>query len=87
MTLLPAHSLWRFVTTLFGLVLGFGFAGVLLEVGLPANSVIHTLFGLNLGVKIGQMAIVYGTSLLRLAQASLPDWQGIHATRALYAEM
>ena len=46
------------VTFLFGLVHGLGFANVLLEVGLPANRLAVALFGFNLGVEIGQLAIV-----------------------------
>ncbi len=46
------------VTFLFGLVHGLGFANVLLEVGLPPNRLAAALFGFNLGVEIGQLAIV-----------------------------
>jgi hypothetical protein len=46
------------VTLLFGLVHGFGFASVLLEVGLPAGRIASALFGFNLGVELGQLAIV-----------------------------
>jgi hypothetical protein len=42
----------------FGLVHGFGFAGVLAEMELPANRVAPALFGFNVGVEIGQLAIV-----------------------------
>jgi hydrogenase/urease accessory protein HupE len=48
---------WR-VTFAFGLVHGFGFAGALREVGLPANAVSTALAAFNLGVEIGQVAIV-----------------------------
>ncbi|MEH6591344.1 MAG: HupE/UreJ family protein [Halioglobus sp.] len=50
------------VTAGFGLVHGFGFASVLLEVGLPQSSVPLALLGFNLGVELGQIAIV--TTLL-----------------------
>jgi hypothetical protein len=46
------------VTAGFGLVHGFGFASVLLEVGLPQGSVPLALLGFNLGVELGQIAIV-----------------------------
>jgi hypothetical protein len=46
------------VAFLFGLVHGFGFAGVLIEVGLPAGRLVSALFGFNLGVEIGQLAVV-----------------------------
>ncbi|MBB5606134.1 MULTISPECIES: HupE/UreJ family protein [unclassified Janthinobacterium] len=42
----------------FGLIHGFGFASVLLDLGLPQSSLVASLFGFNLGVEIGQLAIV-----------------------------
>ena len=42
----------------FGLIHGFGFAGVLRELGLPDRSLIVALFGFNLGVELGQLAVV-----------------------------
>jgi hypothetical protein len=42
----------------FGLVHGFGFAGVLAEMALPAGRLVPALFGFNAGVEIGQLAIV-----------------------------
>jgi hydrogenase/urease accessory protein HupE len=42
----------------FGLVHGFGFANVLREFGLPAEALGWSLFAFNLGVEIGQLAIV-----------------------------
>ncbi|HSQ01190.1 MAG TPA: HupE/UreJ family protein [Candidatus Dormibacteraeota bacterium] len=46
------------VAFVFGLVHGFGFAGVLLEAQLPSERLAATLFGFNLGVEIGQVACV-----------------------------
>lgn len=43
---------------LFGLVHGFGFAGVLQEVGLPEDARLVALLGFNLGVELGQVAVV-----------------------------
>jgi hydrogenase/urease accessory protein HupE len=48
---------WR-VTFVFGLVHGFGFAGALREIGLPTNAVAPALAAFNIGVEIGQVAIV-----------------------------
>ena len=48
---------WR-ITFVFGLVHGFGFAGALREIGLPANAVATALAAFNIGVEIGQVAIV-----------------------------
>jgi len=42
----------------FGLVHGFGFAGVLRETGLPPRALGLSLFSFNLGVEIGQAIIV-----------------------------
>ncbi len=42
----------------FGLVHGFGFAGVLDELALPRERLLPALFGFNVGVELGQLAIV-----------------------------
>jgi HupE / UreJ protein len=42
----------------FGLIHGFGFAGVLRELGLPDRSLLVALFGFNVGVELGQLAVV-----------------------------
>lgn len=46
------------VSFIFGLVHGFGFAGALAEVGLPASALVAALIGFNLGVEAGQLLIV-----------------------------
>lgn len=55
-----ARSMRPFITTSFGLIHGFGFANVLMEVGLPEQRIIPALLGFNLGVELGQIAIVTG---------------------------
>ena len=42
----------------FGLIHGFGFANVLNEAGLAGGSLVMALIGFNVGVEIGQLAIV-----------------------------
>jgi hypothetical protein len=42
----------------FGLVHGFGFAGVLMELALPAKQLVPALMGFNVGVELGQLAAV-----------------------------
>jgi hypothetical protein len=42
----------------FGLLHGFGFASVLAELGLPQGALLLSLVGFNLGVELGQLAIV-----------------------------
>ena len=46
------------LTFAFGLLHGMGFAGVLGELGLPADQQFLTVLAFNLGVEVGQMAIV-----------------------------
>jgi len=42
----------------FGLLHGFGFANVLIDLGLSSSSMIVSLLGFNLGVEMGQIALV-----------------------------
>ena len=42
----------------FGLLHGFGFASVLADLGLPQGALLLALVGFNLGVEVGQLAIV-----------------------------
>jgi hypothetical protein len=42
----------------FGLVHGFGFASVLADLGLPPGALALSLLGFNVGVELGQLAIV-----------------------------
>ena len=44
----------------FGLIHGLGFANVLKDLGLPQNMLLLTLLAFNLGVELGQLAIVTG---------------------------
>jgi hypothetical protein len=46
------------VAFVFGLIHGFGFASVLTELGLPKDALVLSLLGFNLGVEVGQLAIV-----------------------------
>ena len=51
----------------FGLIHGFGFAFVLREFGLPAGSLAWSLLSFNIGVEIGQLAIVLVVALVLAA--------------------
>lgn len=51
------HRRWG-VAFGFGLIHGFGFATVLAELGLPQEAMVLSLLGFNLGVEVGQLAIV-----------------------------
>ena len=55
---------WRLVpavTFLFGLIHGFGFASSLVEIGLPTTRLVLSLLAFNLGIELGQLAIVLVT--------------------------
>jgi len=52
------HDLRAWVAGAFGLVHGFGFANVLREFGLPQEALGWSLFSFNVGVELGQLAIV-----------------------------
>jgi hydrogenase/urease accessory protein HupE len=52
------RDLRAWVALVFGLVHGFGFANVLREFGLPTEALGWSLFSFNVGVEIGQLAIV-----------------------------
>jgi HupE / UreJ protein len=60
------------VAFLFGLIHGFGFANVLTELGLPESTLLIALVGFNLGVEVGQVAIV--AVFLPLAFALRETW-------------
>ncbi|MEW5757461.1 MAG: HupE/UreJ family protein [Pseudomonadota bacterium] len=50
---------WRpFVVFGFGLLHGMGFAGVLNEIGLQRSEFITGLIGFNLGIELGQLAVI-----------------------------
>jgi hypothetical protein len=53
-----ASTLLFVATTCFGLVHGFGFAGFLMETGILGTSLFVPLLGFNLGVEVGQLALV-----------------------------
>lgn len=66
--LAAANNLWplvehrRWVVAFsFGLIHGFGFASVLVELGLAPGALLLSLFAFNAGVEVGQLAIVAAT--------------------------
>ena len=65
-----ATRLRPLLTVLFGLIHGFGFASVLMQIGLPTDRLVPALLGFNIGVEIGQLGIVaalwiVGTQVVR----------------------
>jgi hypothetical protein len=68
-------SPWRpFVVFGFGLLHGLGFASVLAEFGLPQGQFLPALIGFNIGVEVGQLAVI--------AMAAVLLWLAVHAARA-----
>ncbi len=56
---------WRPVVVFcFGLLPGFGFAGVLREIGPASGQFVMSLFAFNLGVEFGQLAVIAGSFLV-----------------------
>ena len=53
-----SHRFPVFISFGFGLLHGLGFAGALREIGLPDQSQIAALLFFNLGIEVGQLAIV-----------------------------
>ncbi len=78
------------VTALFGLIHGFGFAGVLSEMELPRERLGYALFGFNLGVELGQLmllaVVLIGLKLVQRfgdsAYARLVEWGSAGAVGA-----
>jgi hypothetical protein len=76
-----AHR-WK-LTFFCGLIHGFGFAGVLRELGLPTQGLVRSLLSFNVGVEAGQLLIV--AALLPLV-TFLARWRyGQQAQRAISA--
>ena len=72
---LTANHTWV-VAFAFGLLHGFGFAGALANIGLPRENVLAALFLFNVGVELGQLAVVAAglalVWLLTVARVPLP---------------
>jgi hydrogenase/urease accessory protein HupE len=74
---MAARAPWMVAFT-FGLLHGFGFAGALSEIGLPAGHIPLALFFFNVGVEVGQLlfiaAVLSLVALLRRGRMPLPGW-------------
>ena len=67
-------SPWRpFVIFIFGLLHGLGFASVLGQFGLPEDTFVAALIGFNIGVEVGQLAVI--------AVIFLCVWQALRVDR------
>jgi hydrogenase/urease accessory protein HupE len=83
---IAARAPW-IVAFAFGLLHGFGFAGALSEVGLPADHVPLALLFFNLGVEAGQLvfvaAVLAVVALWRRTRVVLPRWAELVAPYAI----
>ncbi len=67
-------SRWRpYIVFGFGLLHGLGFASVLAEFGLPEGAFVPALIGFNIGVEVGQLAVI--------AVMFLCVWQALRVDR------
>jgi len=62
------------IVFLFGLVHGMGFAGALTALGLPPSSYMVSLLSFNVGVELGQVAVILGAYLLAGRWFSGKSW-------------
>jgi hydrogenase/urease accessory protein HupE len=70
----------------FGLIHGFGFAGALREIGLPESDVPISLLTFNVGVELGQLAIIAAVlAILALLRRHAPDLRRPATIAATYA--
>ena len=71
----PDLSRWRVpLVFAFGLVHGLGFAGVLKDLGLPREQFLPALLSFNVGVELGQMAVLAAAFLLLGRWAGRRPW-------------
>jgi len=74
---IAARAPW-IVAFAFGLLHGFGFAGALNEIGMPAGHIPIALFFFNVGVEAGQLLFVAAVmglaAAVRSARLPLPSW-------------
>ncbi|MEZ5450224.1 MAG: HupE/UreJ family protein [Thiolinea sp.] len=65
------HDQWKLAFA-FGLLHGFGFASVLMDLQMPAGALAEALFGFNVGVELGQLLLVL--LVFPLAYLLRPTW-------------
>jgi len=79
------------VTSLFGVIHGFGFAGGLLETDFSATDMAFVLLGFNLGVELGQLIVLIAVIALMLVvrRFTSMQWQqrGANATVTVLSGM
>jgi len=66
---------WRVVIVfLFGLIHGMGFASSLNEIGLPPDKFYTSILSFNIGVELGQIAVITGMFLLMIIPLRNKTW-------------
>ena len=58
----------------FGLLHGFGFAGALTEIGLPSSNLAVALLLFNLGIELGQLAVI---AIILLGAGLFTRWSAV----------
>ncbi len=85
----PNHDLGRWKVYMmaagFGLLHGLGFAGALQEVGLPSGDIPLALLAFNVGIEMGQLALIAVLCLFSLAMLRLGiNWHGLWKQLPVY---
>ena len=79
----PQLGWWRIgIVFVFGLLHGLGFASVLGDVGLAPGRFVASLIGFNIGVEIGQLAVIAVAFLLILLATRLSKFAKLPAEEA-----
>ncbi|HEY0137591.1 MAG TPA: HupE/UreJ family protein [Nannocystis sp.] len=79
-----AGGRWR-ITLPFGFVHGFGFAGVLAEIGVPDDAIVSALLLFNLGVEAGQLLVLALVLPLLALLGKSPAYQRVRGPRWISA--
>jgi hydrogenase/urease accessory protein HupE len=72
-----------FVIFIFGLLHGLGFAGVLTEIGIPDDLFITSLVSFNVGVELGQIAVILIAYLLLALPFGKQKWYDARITKPM----
>lgn len=81
-----ARGRWR-ITLPFGFIHGFGFAGVLAEIGVPPGEAVAALLLFNFGVEAGQLAVVALVLPIVLWLGRQAPYRRIHGARWISAAL
>ncbi|MEO5682629.1 MAG: HupE/UreJ family protein [Chitinophagaceae bacterium] len=73
--LLTELKAWRIlIVFMFGLIHGMGFASALNEIGLPSNKFFTSILSFNLGVELGQVAVILAVFALIIIPFGKKTW-------------